>query len=393
MTETPSPVRFPSVSLQRDFADGFFDDAPAPCLSLYQPTHRHLPEKQQNPIRFRNLVKQLEASLARHSVAAVREDFLRPFRELAEDPEFWNDAQDGLAVLAAPGRFRVYRLERAVPELAVVADSFHVKPLLRIQQSADRFQVLALTRGSIRLFEGNRDQLREVDPGDGVPRTLEEALGSETTEPHRTVASYGTGARGAAMHHGHGGRNDEVEIDTERFFRAVDRGLSDQSSRGGGLPVVLAGVAEQVALYRRLSRLGDLVDQTITQNPERMSADDLRPLAWQAFEPRYLERLERLKETFQEAHAKESGSADVAELARAAVAGRVATLLIEAEKQVPGRIEADTGQVHFGELDDPGHDDLLDDLAELTRRNGGEVVVVPAERMPVETGAAGVFRF
>ena len=34
-----------------------------PCLSLYQPTHRRHPENQQDPIRFRNLVKELEASL------------------------------------------------------------------------------------------------------------------------------------------------------------------------------------------------------------------------------------------------------------------------------------------------------------------------------------------
>ncbi len=31
-----------------------------PCLSLYQATHRHRPDNQQDPIRFRNLVKELE---------------------------------------------------------------------------------------------------------------------------------------------------------------------------------------------------------------------------------------------------------------------------------------------------------------------------------------------
>ena len=34
-----------------------------PCLSLYKPTHRRHPENQQNPIRFRNLVKELETAL------------------------------------------------------------------------------------------------------------------------------------------------------------------------------------------------------------------------------------------------------------------------------------------------------------------------------------------
>ena len=35
----------------------------SPCLSLYQPTHRHHPENQQDPIRFRNLLKELETSI------------------------------------------------------------------------------------------------------------------------------------------------------------------------------------------------------------------------------------------------------------------------------------------------------------------------------------------
>lgn len=34
-----------------------------PLLSLYQPTHRCHPDNRQDPIRFGNLVKKLEASL------------------------------------------------------------------------------------------------------------------------------------------------------------------------------------------------------------------------------------------------------------------------------------------------------------------------------------------
>jgi hypothetical protein len=109
--------------------------------------------------------------------------------------------------------FRVYRLQRPVSELVVVADSFQTKPLLRILQSADRYHVLGLSRGEIKLFEGNRDALDQIELAPGVPRTITEALGEELTEPHSTVASYGMGAGGPAMHHGHGGRKDEIDSD------------------------------------------------------------------------------------------------------------------------------------------------------------------------------------
>jgi hypothetical protein len=38
-------------------------------------------------------------------------------------------------------------------------------------------------------------------------------------------------------------------------------------------------------------------------------------------------------------------------------------------------------------------DDLLDDIGELVLRRGGEVVVVPHERMPADTGLAATFLY
>jgi hypothetical protein len=116
---------------------------------------------------------------------------LEPFLALSHDHSFWDHALDGLAVLGAQDLFRVYKLQRPVAEMAVVADSFHIKPLLRMLQSSDRYQVLGLSRTEFRLFEGNRDALDEVEPAGGIPLTMTETLGEQVTEPHQAVASYG----------------------------------------------------------------------------------------------------------------------------------------------------------------------------------------------------------
>src|SRR5690606_9189797 len=108
--------------LEQDFAAGLFDDQSTPCISLYQPTHRHHPDNAQDPIRFRNLVRALAESLRQKYVKADVDSLLRPFSELAGNAAFWNCTLDGLAVLAAPDFFRVYRLQRPVPELVVTAD-------------------------------------------------------------------------------------------------------------------------------------------------------------------------------------------------------------------------------------------------------------------------------
>jgi hypothetical protein len=79
-------------------------------------------------------------------------------------------------VLGAPGMFRVYRLRRPVAELVVVADSFHTKPLMRILQLADRYQILGLSRQEIKLFEGNRDALDEIEVCVRAPVSLKERV-------------------------------------------------------------------------------------------------------------------------------------------------------------------------------------------------------------------------
>jgi Bacterial archaeo-eukaryotic release factor family 6 len=237
-------------SLINDYAAGLLGFHEPPCLSLYQPTYRHHPDNQQDPIRFRNLVKSMAQSLRQKYAAREVQSLIEPFQDLANDKAFWNHTLDGLAVLGAPGLFRVYRLQRPVPELVVVADSFHTKPLMRILQSADRYQILGLNRREIKLYEGNRDLLDEMELAQAVPRTITEALGEELTEPHLTVASYGTGAGGTPMRHGHGSKKDEVDVDSERFFRAVDRAVLEHHSKPSGLPLILAALPEYHTLFR-----------------------------------------------------------------------------------------------------------------------------------------------
>lgn len=366
--------------------------APPPCLSLYQRTHRRHPENQQDPIRFRNLVRELEASLALQYPAHETREMLAPFHKLAGDSSFWNHTLDGLAVLGAPGAFHVYRLQRGVDDVAIAADSFHTKPLRRFLQSVDRYQVLSLTRREIELFEGNRDALDPVELAPGVPRTITDALGAELTEPHLSSGSY-NGAGGSAMYHGHGDRKEETDIDDERFFRAVDRAILTHHSRPSALPLILAALPEQQATFRHVSHNPFLVTAGIETHPRGLHAEEMRPLAWQVMEPEYRARFARLAEAFRQANANGFGSDELADVARAAATGRVATLLIDAERHIPGRLDAATGQIEPAELQNPDVDDLLDDVGSLVEAMGGRVYVLQTDAMPSASGIAAVFRY
>jgi len=363
-----------------------------PCLSLYQGTHRRHPENQQDPIRFRNLLKALEESLRQKYATKDVTPLLEPYRVLADDADFWNHTLDGLAVFGGSAHFQVFRLQRSVGDLAIVADSFHIKPLVRILQSADRYQVLALNQREARLFEGNRDMLDEIELAPGVPRTITEALGEELSDPRLTVSSYG-GAGGAGMRHGHGGKKDEVDIDRERFFRAVDRAVLAHHSRPAGLPLILAALPEHHAPFHSVSQNPFLAADGIRIDPGALSADQLRENAWRVAEPSFRARVAQLVDAFGAARGKDLASADASDISAAAVSGRVNTLLVEADRRMPGRLNADGGGIHQASGVDPEIDDLLDDIAEVVLKAGGEVIIVPEDQMPTDSGLAAIYRF
>ena len=326
--------------------------------------------------------------------AAEARLLLKPFEELSNDRDFWKHTLDGLAVLCAPDFFQAFRLPRPITDLVVAADSFHIKPLWQFLQSSDRYQVLGLSRDKVRLFEGNRDSLAEVELAADVPRTLTDALGSELTEPHQTVASYGgVGGSSNAMHHGHGGKAAEVDIDADRFFRLVDRAVMEHHSRPTGLPLILAALPEHHHRFHSISRNPFLLANGIAVNPDAVTNDALRTLAWQFVEPTFEARLAKLTDDFEQARATGRGSDDLTEISAAAVTGRIATLFIGADHQIAGHLDAETGKVASGSLKDPRVDDVLDDLGELVGKMGGDVFVIAAAGITTRTGVAAIYRY
>jgi hypothetical protein len=336
----------------------------------------------------------MESSLRQKYPEPETRHFLEPFEALELDREFWNQSLDGLVVLSGAGVFKVFRLRRPVAELAVVANSFHVKPLRRFLQYVGRYQILGLSLTKIRLFEGDLGTLEEIEPLPGVPRTITDALGAELTEPHQTVASYG-GVKGGIgpMHHGQGGKKDETDKDTQRFFRAVDRAVLEHHSRPSGLPLLLAALPEHHHIFRSISHNSFLMEGGLNLNPFVLKTSELRERAWVLLEPQYQSWLTSLLDEYREAQSRGFGSGDLGEVLKGAAAGRVAKLMIASDREIAGRIVGDTGKYELADMDETSTDDLLDDLGELVDKMGGQVMVMPAEQIPGKTGLAATFRY
>ena len=366
------------------------------CLSLYMPTHRSHPDNLLDPILYKNLVKDLENSILQKYTQDEATKMLEPFVALADNQEFWNHTLDGVAVLGSKDFFKAIYIPVSTEELTVAADSFHTKPLRKYLQSVERYNILGLSLHDYHIYEGNRHSLTELVLPTGTPLNIKEALGDELTEKYLNVAAYG-GVKGAGgggyMHHGHGSKADEVDIDADRFFRFVAKTIDENFSSLSGLPLILAALPEHHNLFHKVSEINSLLPNGIDVNPKSIDSSDLIKRAWDVMEPYYNTRIEEASGAYLLAKSQNKASEIISEVAVAAAEGKVDILIIEADRQIPGKIKSDTGTIEKGNLSNPETDDLLDDLGELVTKMGGKVMVIPSDKMPSTTGVACIYRY
>jgi hypothetical protein len=370
-------------------------DYPAPCLSLYMPTFRAFPDSQQNPVKYRNALKDLKTALEQKHRGRDFSELLAPFERLVDDAPFWAHPQDGIAVFGAPGFFSVEKVQRPMPEFVVVNDHLYIKPLVRVFQSEDTYQILALDRKEVKLYQGNRYVLDEVVLAPSVPRTIEEALGPNVHQQgieRQAPFAAGKGGQAAYAHHGHGSKKDEVGIDIERFFRVIDRAICEAHSKPSGLPLILAALPEYHAHFRQISHNPCLLEEGIHANADAMSREALREQAWRLMQPRYHARLQQIIDMYHAQKARTMATEDLTHAVEFATDGRVGTLIVEADRRLPGHIEGRMPR-RAVVIDDPRAGDILDDLAERVLKTGGQVIVAPRASMPTDTGLAAIFRY
>ena len=382
--------------LARRELEGLILEREGPCVSIFLPTHRAGAETQQDPIRLKNLLGEArERLVAAKGVRPTEADeVLRPARGLLSDDIFWRYQDDGLALFLSPGAFRSYRLPLGFEELAVVADRYHLKPLLPLLAGDGRFYVLALSQNEVRLLGATRRSVGEVELGEAVPESLADALRYDDPEKQlqfHTGTSGGGGGGRPAVFHGHGA-NDDSKDDILRYFRRIDRGLRDLL-KGQEAPLVAAGVDYLLPIYRQANTYPGLLEGGITGNPEELSAEGLHERAWEVVEPHFSEAQREAAVLYKQFAGTGRTSADLREIVPAAYYGRIEILFAVFGAQRWGTFDPGAGGVDLHDEPEAGDGDLLDFAAVHTILNGGTAYVTSPDDMPGGGEVAASMRY
>lgn len=363
-------------------------------VSIYMPTQRAGREILQGSIRLKNMLGQAEAQLRQQNLRGddIR-DLLGPARQLIDDVRFWQHQSDGLALFLTKDWFRHYRLPLRLEELVVVNDQFHIKPLLPLITVDGRFYVLALSQNQVRILQGTRQSVSELDVA-GVPESLADALKYDDPEKSLQFRQGGaeTGATRAAHYHGHGAGDNEQKTRLLRYFQQIDRGLRDLLAADNA-PLILAGVDYYFPIYREANSYNYLVDEGLEGNPEHLDTRELHGRAWQVVEPIFKRKLERARELYQEALSKDQASADLKPVVRAARDGRVDTLFVARGRHQWGVFDREQNSITLHDQQQAGDEDLLDYAALQTFSTGGTVYVLEQNQMPNGDSIGAIYRY
>lgn len=325
-----------------------------PCVSIFMPTHRFRPDVGEDPLRLRILLDDAHARLCALGLRSPHAwEVLAPHRELLGRLDFWLHQSFGLALFAAPGFHRRFRVPLPLEQEVTVGSRFRVRQLLSLPSGDEQFSVLSLSPHRVRLFTATPTTFAEL-PLEGVPGDEAAAVALDDVERQsHTRSPLGRSRR----LHGHGGDDPPQAEELVRFLAAVDRGLRTALGPDRG-PLVVAATGPDVDAFCRVTRHPESVVGRVVGDPSRWGLKELHDLAFRAARPaleaeRYA-AVRRVHDT-----SDDHVVVDLSEIARAAEQGQVESLLVAA-----------------GSPSGPWAGDALDRAIAETLGHGGQAIAV-----------------
>lgn len=364
------------------------------CLSIYMPTHRLGTQTQQDPIRFKNLTREAEEKLIAKGLRSQDARDLIQRVHAIDDYLFWQHQSDGLTIFISNNVFSYYCLPLDFPELVVVSDRFHLKPLLPLLSGDGQFYILALSQNQVRLCQGTRYSVKEVELED-VPTSIAEALKYDDPEKNlqfHTGTTGGGGGDRSAMFHGHGSGNDAQKDNLLRYFRKVNAGLQELL-KNQHCPLILAGVDYLLPIYQQANTYPHLLDGGITGNPDELKAEELHAPAWKIVQPYFEQAMQEARSRYQELAGSGQTATNIQDVVPAAYYQRVESLFVPVGQQKWGLFDPDTSKVQVHSEQETGDEDLMDLAALHTLLNGGTVYAVEPEKVPGDAAIVATLRY
>jgi hypothetical protein len=368
------------------------------CLTMFLPLAATGGGDGDNSLHLKRALAAAETKLAKLGLEST--PFLQRVEEIGKDCARRDGVAQTAIIYCSANHSSCFGVPDSLPETVLIGESFHVLPLLKTAQSEHEFYVLALSQKHTRLMHCTHTESQEVELPASVPRNLFDF--NQHAQPDHRLENRSQGGQqgkphashpGVAVAFGTGSDADQKDEYLYHFYNEIDKQLQ-AFLRTNPLPLVIAGVDYEIALYHRVSEYPALVPDGVHGSPDGLKGPDLHARALKVLKGYTAERINKALAQYEKAGGDRI-STTVPEIVKNAFDGRVLYLFLAEGAAHPGRFDQGTREVYeiAGERSSPGSDDLLNAAAIQTIGHAGDVFVLPPDRMPGQCGAAAMLRF
>lgn len=353
------------------------------CISIFIPTHRAGEEVFQgkDKLQLKNQLKHVKNKLEKEEMGPREiETLLAPVHELINDNEFWRYQSDGLAVFRSDNFFMKYTLPVAFEAFNYVANGFYLKPLLPMFTGDGTFYVLVLDLEDVKLYELTRHSITEVVIEDLVPSRMEERVGYDYEQKNLQFRSQQKG-NSQATFHGHGAADRDRKNEIERYFRAIDQGLTTLLKEDTA-PMIVASQDYLFAIYKAASNYRHLLESHISCNLSETDKFLFHELAWEKMAPIFDTERKAKMEAFKQLDGTGRTSSNIEQIVPAAFDGQVDTLFLVNREDIWGIYDPKKRYVRIDEECMFSNGSLFNKAAIKTFLNGGKVYLLEKGDLP-----------
>lgn len=385
------------ITILADFDSALFEQVEPPVVSLYLPTHGREVESGSDRVLFESLLNEAREKLAQQSEHRERTGVDERLDYIVDElPKLFGPAAEGsLAILVSNDRSYVYQLDYPVEPLAFVGERFFVVPLLKNFRWGSRYFLLGLSADRFAFIHGDFGSLERVD----LPKEVLDEFSEEfplVYDGHEGALDYESLENHMPPYHGYKSRNDVKKEEAEKFFRYVNKAVTDHLVQGTDLPVILVSLPEHQAMFRRISTIPHLLDEGIEKDIGGIDAPELLADAKAVIEHARNAHADKLLDAYEDAFGRGGSTADLEAIGLALVERKVRALFIAEGAYVPGGFNDETGEVYLFEREPHGRfqgPELADQFARAAMAQDAEVIELDAEKVPGDTGIAALFRY
>ena len=348
----------------------------APAISIYLGTNH---KDKDGAVRIKSNLQRLyrtaEALIMKSYDPRTRERLLQPLKKALAALRLTR-SKGGVAIYHTENFTGIVRLPTAVSDLAVAAQSFHLKPVLRCVQIRRNYYIMAFRKQHAELVLMTADGPKVVDKV-GLNIRLDRPT-AELEAPKRWL-------------------KDDVKVRRQKHLQDSMAKVSRQFEsywQNERLPLLLAGPHHLQESFRACCTYGGLLEKGVVGYIDDLDLNSIAEMSTGMMETFFSEDDRQAIVGFRRADASGLASTDLTRIAAAAAMGQIQSLLVAEDRHLWGRFDRDSGRVQLlDQRSDASSDDLLDDIAELTILKGGRVTVLPSVQMPGGHTIAAVLRW